>query len=484
MKSLRDLQFDNSFARLPPALHARVDPEPFAAPHLVAVSEPCMALLGLDGVPERELVDVFSGRMLLPGMMPIAQKYTGHQFGQYNPELGDGRGLLLGEVVTASGERWDLHLKGAGRTPFSRMGDGRAVLRSTIREFLASEALAHLGVPTTRALCIIGSNETVYRETAETGAMLLRVARSHIRFGHFEYLYHSGQHALLQEFLHYVVALHFPQLEREAHVASAFFREVVVRTAHMAAHWHAIGFAHGVMNTDNFSILGDTFDFGPYAFLDAFQPGLVCNHSDWEGRYAFNRQPGIALWNLNCLGLALSGLLSREQLVEALELYDPAFHGHYRALMRNRLGLDGDHDEDESLIGDLLVLMARQGADYTRTLRRLVELDMTTARSAARDEFVDRDAFDAWCRRYVARLRANGISEAQRHALMLRSNPKYVLRNWMAQVAIERAQAGDFSEVTRLLRVLERPFDEQPEHEDLAALPPSWSSQLEISCSS
>lgn len=485
MKSLSELNFDNSYARLPGPLHSRVEPRPFAHPHLVAQSPACATLLGLHApMPSTELARYFSGRELLPGMEPVAQKYTGHQFGIYNPDLGDGRGILLGEVINQDGSRWDLHLKGAGQTPYSRMGDGRAVLRSSIREFLASEAMAHLGIPSTRALCIIGSDETVYRERPETGAMLVRVARTHIRFGHFEYLYHTGQHRLLDDFLDYVIHTHFPDLAQQQDRISRFLEEVVLRTARLMAHWQAVGFAHGVMNTDNFSIIGDTFDFGPFAFMDAFEPGLVCNHSDWEGRYAFNKQPQIGLWNLNCLALSLSGMLSRDQLVQALQRYDDAFHEHYLHLLGNKLGFADATDDDAPLIGELLTLMARTGADYSRTFRALSDFDPASMRSAARDEFSDRESFDRWCQSYAERLRRSPLSGEQRQELMQRSNPRYVLRNYLAQQAIIRAEEGDFSEVTKLLHILERPYDEQPEHSHYAALPPQWGRQMEISCSS
>ncbi len=484
MASLTQLHFDNSFARLPDTLHSAVQPQPLSVPQLVIASSDCASLLDLDDSEARLYPDLFGGGKVLDDMTPIAQKYTGHQFGVYNPELGDGRGLLLGEVLNQRGERWDLHLKGAGQTPYSRMGDGRAVLRSSLREFLASEALHHLGIPSTRALCVVGSSEPVMREQAETAACLLRVARSHIRFGHFEYLHHSGQFQLLREFSDYVITRHYPECADAPAPHASLFAKVVERTAQLMAHWQATGFAHGVMNSDNFSIAGDTFDFGPFAFMDAFDPGLICNHSDWQGRYAFNRQVQIGLWNLNCLALAMSELVSRDTLVEQLKRYEPIFHQHYLALMGSKLGLQQTREEDAELIGALLGLMASDGADYTRSFRALAEFDPGSARSKARDEFRDRDSFDSWCQRYRTRLSQQQASHEQWRDTMLASNPKFVLRNYLAQQAITAAQQGDFEEVRTLHRVLCAPFDEQPQFDHYAALPPDWGRDMEISCSS
>lgn len=484
MSTLQTLDFDNSFARLPDSLHSPVPVTPLADPELVIASEDCAALLGLSQIETGPLTDLCSGRQLLDGMQPLAQKYTGHQFGAYNPELGDGRGLLLGEVLGPNRQRWDLHLKGAGKTPYSRMGDGRAVLRSSLREFLASEALYHLGIPTTRALCVVGSSEPVMREQPETAATLLRVARSHIRFGHFEYLYHTQQHDLLAAFCDYVITRHYPHCADAENPAASLFGEVVTSTARLMAHWQAAGFAHGVMNSDNFSICGDTFDYGPFAFMDAFEPGLICNHSDWQGRYAFNRQVQIGLWNLNCLALAMSTLVKRETLVAALKQYEPDFHQHYLALMGAKLGLADTTEQDSALIGELLGLMASDGADYTRTFRALADFDEKSLRSRARDEFRDRDSFDSWCKRYHQRLSQQPLTPAQRHERMLATNPKYVLRNYLAQQAISAAQQGDFSEVKALHAVLRQPFAEQPQNASYAALPPDWGRHMEISCSS
>lgn len=485
MATLDSLNFDNSFVRLPAGMYSRVNPSGFARPQLVAFSPDVARLLDLEpecaGNPD--FAAYFGGRKL-PGSEPIAMKYTGHQFGVYNPELGDGRGLLLGEVVNSRGERWDLHLKGAGKTPYSRFGDGRAVLRSCIREYLGSEAMHHLGIPSTRALCIVGSDEPVQREKIETGAMLLRVADTHIRFGHFEWLYHSGQPELLRILADYVIARHFPEYAEAADRYTRFFQEVVRRTARLMAQWQLAGFAHGVMNTDNFSITGTTFDYGPFGFLDAYQPGFICNHSDYHGRYAWSQQPSVGLWNLNALAHALSGLIERDALIAALQDYQPQLIAVYSDGLRRKLGLRTECTGDRELAIDFLELLSRNGADYTRSFRTLGALKWHEEKPALRDDFVDREAFDAWLLRYRQRLHDEGSNDLERRTLMDAVNPKYVLRNYLAQVAIEKAEAGDYSEIETLRRLLQRPFDEQPDYESYAALPPDWGRHLEISCSS
>lgn len=486
MNTLATLNFDNRFARLPKALFSRVEPRGFARPHLVAFNPDVAALLNLD--PAEASTPAFcaflGGQKVLPGSEPLAMKYTGHQFGIYNPDLGDGRGLLLGQVRNEKGELWDLHLKGAGPTPYSRFGDGRAVLRSSIREYLGSEAMHHLGIPTTRALCIIGSDEAVQREKTESGAMLLRVADTHIRFGHFEWLHHSGQTALLKVLADHVIDSHYPECRDAAAPYAALFDAIVVRTARLMAQWQLAGFAHGVMNTDNFSITGVTFDYGPFGFLDAYEPGYICNHSDHSGRYAWNRQPSIGLWNLNALAHALSTLVEHDALVASLQSYEQTLLACYDNGLNEKLGLQERRPQDRQLGIDFLDLLMKNGADYTRSFRALSGLGREDQKPGLRDDFVDRDAFDRWWQRYRERLQAEGSHDRERITLMNARNPKYVLRNYLAQIAIEKAESGDYGEIERLHRVLRKPFDEQPEHEQYANLPPDWGRHMEISCSS
>lgn len=477
MTVLADLQFDNRFARLGDTFSSRVVPDALTNPQLVVGSADAAALLGLDPAQMDDplFTELFSGHKIWKDAEPRAMVYSGHQFGAYNPQLGDGRGLLLGEVINPDGEHWDLHLKGAGSTPFSRMGDGRAVLRSSIREFLASEALPALGIPSSRALCVTVGDNPVRRERMERAAMLLRLARSHIRFGHFEFFYYTDQYDELRRLIDFTLQTCYPQCQQEAQPVLAMFREVARRTMHMVARWQAYGFCHGVMNTDNMSILGITFDFGPYAFLDEYDAGYICNHSDHAGRYAFNRQPMIAHWNLACLAQALVPFIEVETLKAELEQLMPLHDTEYQRLMNVRLGWAGTQPEDNDLRDQLLTLMQGSAADYHITLRLLAEDDPQT-----RDHFIDRDAFDQWFALHQARQAIDPGALAGR----LECNPVYVLRNYLAQQAISAAEQGDFSEVRRLHEILRQPFTRIPGQEAYAAPPPDWGQRLEISCSS
>jgi len=311
MKTLEQLQFNNSFSRLPAEFYSRVQPTPLTKQFLLSFNPAAAALIELYATESQreDFVDVISGKKLLPGCDPVAACYSGHQFGHYVPRLGDGRAILLGEVDTSTGQHWDLQLKGAGITPYSRSGDGRAVLRSTIREYLCSEAMHGLGIPTTRALCIIGSQEEVYREQIEPGAMLVRMSPSHVRFGNFEYFFYTQQFEHLKTLADYVIAGFYPELAQEKNPYLSLLQNIIKRTAELIAHWQAVGFSHGVMNSDNMSVLGLTLDYGPYGFLDQYDPDFICNHSDHQGRYAFNKQPEIGLFNASCFAQAILPLL-------------------------------------------------------------------------------------------------------------------------------------------------------------------------------
>ena len=486
LKALADLVFDNRFARLGDAFSSPVLPEPLDEPRLVVASPAAMALLDLDPAEaDTELfAQLFSGHKLWSEAEPRAMVYSGHQFGVYNPRLGDGRGLLLGEVVNAAGEHWDLHLKGAGQTPYSRMGDGRAVLRSSIREFLASEYLHALGIPTSRALCVTGSSTPVWRERQESGAMLLRLARSHVRFGHFEYFYYSNQHERLRELGEHVLACHFADCLAAENPWAAMFREVLERNAALIAQWQAYGFCHGVMNSDNMSILGITFDYGPYAFLDDFDANHICNHSDDTGRYSFANQVPIAHWNLAALAQALTPFVAVEQLRETLGLFLPLQQAHYLDLMRRRLGLATADERDAALVEHLLQLMQGSAVDYSLFFRRLGEQAPAAALARLREDFVDLAGFDQWGRDYQARVEQEGGTQQERQARMHAVNPLYVLRNYLAQNAITAAEQGDYGPVRELHAVLARPFEEQPGMQRYTERPPEWGKHLEISCSS
>jgi uncharacterized protein YdiU (UPF0061 family) len=486
LKRLTELTFDNRYARLGAAFSTEVLPEPIAEPRLVVASTAAMALLDLDPSEAEDQVfaELFSGHKLWSEAEPRAMVYSGHQFGSYNPRLGDGRGLLLGEVINDAGEYWDLHLKGAGQTPYSRMGDGRAVLRSSIREFLASEHLHALGIPSSRALCVTASSTPVWREKQESAAMLLRLAPSHVRFGHFEYFYYTQQHEQLKQLGEHVLSCHFPDCLLQDEPYLAMFRQVVERNAELIAHWQAYGFCHGVMNSDNMSILGITFDYGPYAFLDDFDAKHICNHSDDSGRYSFSNQVPIAQWNLAALGQALTPLVEVDALRETLALFLPLYQAHYLDLMRRRLGWLSADEGDDALIQRLLQLMQSSAVDYTNFFRELGDSAPEHALARLRDDFTDLAGFDAWAADYRARSAVDGDDQHQRRARMHAHNPKYILRNYLAQQAIEAAERGDYGPVRELHKVLSRPFDEQPGQERYAQRPPDWGKHLEISCSS
>jgi uncharacterized protein YdiU (UPF0061 family) len=488
MAKLESLTFDNSFARLPEAYYSRVCPTPVPDPYLVCYSPEALALLDLDEreMTRPELIETLAGNQLLPGMDAIAALYAGHQFGHYVPQLGDGRAILLGEVKNAAGEGWEVQLKGAGRTPYSRGGDGRAVLRSSIREFLCSEAMYALGIPTTRALCIVGSDRPVYREDQETAALVTRLAPSFVRFGSFEVFYYRNQIEPIKHLADYVIARYYPELAGLADPYPEFLRQVALRTAELMAQWQAVGFSHGVMNTDNMSILGLTLDYGPFGFLDAFDPGYVCNHSDTGGRYAFDQQPDVAAWNITKLAQALVPLMSVETASQAISEYPQVFGKAYLERMAAKFGLPPG-SETATLVMDALQLLAQNQVDYTIFLRQLCDFDsrLDAVNAPLRDLVIDRTAFDAWAARYAAALRQMGSSDTERATAMRRVNPKYILRNHLAEIAIRRAADDrDYGEVNRLHALLTRPFDEQPEHEAYAAEPPDWARKIEVSCSS
>ena len=467
--------------------------QPLPDAHWVARSDALAAELGLtDWLHSDAALPVLAGNAPAQGQPSLASVYSGHQFGGWAGQLGDGRALLLGEIDTPLGPH-EIQIKGSGLTPYSRMGDGRAVLRSSIREFLCSEAMHHLGIPTTRALAVIGSPQPVIRETVETAAVVTRVAPSFLRFGHFEHFTHTANDlAALERLVDAVIDRYFPACRDAAEPALAWLQEVARRTARLMAQWQAVGFCHGVMNTDNMSILGLTIDYGPFGFLDGFDPAHICNHSDHQGRYAYARQPNIAWWNLHALVSALAPALdgnveaNAERLAEAVEPFKTEFGHTIQRLLHDKLGLAAEHEGDAQLIDDLLRLMASERTDYTIAMRRLAEFSSAPEADNARmrDLFVDRAAFDAWSQRYAQRLRDEHSIDAERRVRMNAVNPKYVLRNHLAEQAIRRAHEGDFAETQRLLKVLQRPFDEQPEHDADAGYPPDWAQQLSVSCSS
>ena len=482
------LPWQKGFAALGSDFYTELRPTPLPSPHWVGTSHSVAQLLGLpEGwLQSEEALQALTGNQVLAGSTPLASVYSGHQFGVWAGQLGDGRAILLGEL--AGGH--EIQLKGAGRTPYSRMGDGRAVLRSSIREFLCSEAMHGLGIPTSRALCITGSPGLVRREELETAAVVTRVAPSFVRFGHFEHFAANDQEEQLRTLADYVIDRYYPECRSPEATSpwggnpyAALLHSVSERTAQLMAQWQAVGFCHGVMNTDNMSILGLTLDYGPFQFLDAFVPGHICNHSDHHGRYAYNRQPNIAYWNLFCLAQALLPLIEdQDTALAALESYKTVFPDAFMAQMHKKLGLTQAQDSSEALVEPLLQLLAQNAVDYTIFWRRLSHAVAQGQFEPVRDLFADRAAFDAWLLSYSELLALE--DKALAADLMLNSNPKFVLRNHLGEQAIRAAKGGDFSELATLQRLLERPFDEHPGHEAYADFPPDWASSISISCSS
>ncbi|OOG57541.1 protein adenylyltransferase SelO [Polaromonas sp. C04] len=486
------LAWRNSFAQLGTDFYTLLPPRPLSAPYWVGRSASVARELGLEPswFESQDALEAFSGNQAIAGTQPLASVYSGHQFGVWAGQLGDGRALLLGE--TASG--YEVQLKGSGLTPYSRMGDGRAVLRSSIREFLCSEAMHALGIPTSRALCVTGSDAPVRREEIETAAVVTRAAPSFIRFGHFEHFSAREQYAQLKTLADYVIERFYPACRETDRFAgnpyAAFLEMVSERTARMLAQWQAVGFCHGVMNTDNMSILGLTIDYGPFQFLDAFNPAHICNHSDHQGRYAYNKQPNVAYWNLFCLGQALLPLIGEQELaLAALESYKTVFPAELGARMRAKLGLTDEQPGDMELIESIFKLLAKDRVDYTIFWRRLshwvggrAASDAPLPDDSVRDLFLDRPAIDAWLLQYSERLAKVGHGLAA--DLMLKTNPKFVLRNHLGEQAIRLAKLKDFSGVNTLQRLLEAPFAEHPGFDSYADFPPDWASTIEISCSS
>ena len=532
-RPLQAVQFDDLFVRSLPAdpdtrsvprqvrniIHTATLPTAVRQPALLGWSDELAAELGVARPAGNDdtAVAILAGNALAPGMKPYASRYGGHQFGNWAGQLGDGRAITLGEMTDARGQRQELQLKGAGLTPYSRTADGRAVLRSSVREFLCSEAMHHLGIPTTRALSLVGTGEAVVRDmfydgnaAPEPGAVVCRVAPSFLRFGHFEILAAQQEPALLQQLCEFVRVQHYPQCADTL----AWFTELCRRTAEMVVHWMRVGFVHGVMNTDNMSILGLTIDYGPYGWLEGVDMNWTPNTTDAAGRrYCYGRQPQIAYWNLSRLAGALNAVLDDEDaLREAMQTYADTFNEGYTAMLADKLGVA--HDERmaeavDALGTSLWPLLSREECDFTLFFRRLARVDPLAA--ARTDAAADDDAallaplheafysgsgpaddtaraLRAWLRDWGNAVNAGGEANAVRVARMQRTNPKYVPRNWLAQRAIDDATGGDTAMLERLLQVMRQPYDEQPEHEELAGRRPEWARHKAgcsaLSCSS
>jgi len=508
LRDLQALEFDNSFVRelpadgvqdnvprqVPGASYTRVDPTPVASPRLLGWSAELGEYLG---IAKPTSADVLGGNRVLPGMQPYAARYGGHQFGSWAGQLGDGRAITLGEIFATDGSRQELQLKGAGRTPYSRTADGRAVLRSSLREFLCSEAMYFLGVPTTRALSLVGTGEEVIRDmfydghpAPEPGAIVCRVAPTFVRFGNFQVHAALGEEEPLRRLADYVLRHHY-----RGHSDISWYQEVCRRTALLMVDWMRLGFVHGVMNTDNMSILGVTIDYGPYGWLEGYDPQWTPNTTDAHTRrYSYGNQPQIAQWNLARLAEALLPLVEdKAPLEEGLTLYADTFNTGWRRALAHKLGFEAlEEPGDEQLLADLFALLYEAETDYTIFFRNLAALPLDTADGKMlRDAFYSEPpaehlaALASWLKRYAERSRAAPRDRIER---MNRANPKYVFRNYLAQLAIDALERGDTAVMERLMKVLERPFDEQPAHHDLAARRPEWARHRAgcsaLSCSS
>ena len=446
---------------------AQVETKKLENSKLIHVNQSLKKELNLD-ISDENLLSICSGEKKLGDVTPISTVYAGHQFGYFVPQLGDGRSCLVGEI-----SNYEVSLKGAGTSPFSRGADGRAVLRSSIREYLCSIAMEALNIPTTKALALVASDTGVYREHLENASIVTRVAESHIRFGHFEFFAANGQNENVKKLADFVIKHHMPKVDNENYLD--LFKEVVRSTALMIARWQAQGFAHGVMNTDNMSILGLTIDYGPFSFMETYNPGFICNHSDTQGRYSFEKQPSVALWNLHRLADALKSLVNEAQLKEAIAEYEPSLVKEYSSLMRRKFGLLEVNDQDNSLINEFLELLYTNKKDYHRSMRQL----------SSESEHTLGSNFDSWFERYKARIEKETSKMNQRVTMMHKVNPKYVLRNYLAEVAIRKAEdLNEYDEIETLFQLLKKPFDNHDGYESYDNEAPDWAQNLELSCSS
>jgi len=473
--------FSNTYARLPEHFFARLSPTPVAKPHLIKFNGSLASELGLrtEGVEPDELAAVFAGNVIPLGAEPIAMAYAAHQFGNFVPQLGDGRAILLGEVLDRNGERRDIQLKGPGQTPFSRQGDGRAALGPVLREYLVSEAMHALGIPTTRALAAVLTGERVFRERPLPGAVLTRVASSHIRIGTFQYFAARGDMDAVERLSNYVIDRHFPEARDSERPPLALLRTVVERQALLVARWMHVGFIHGVMNTDNTALSGETIDFGPCAFLDSYDPAKSFSAIDELGRYAYGNQPKIAQWNLARFAESLLPLLdpNPERAVElaneAISAFTLRFEEHWLAGIRNKLGLSSNEEGDLELAHALLRAMHENAADFTLTFRRLCDAAADDkADASVRALFANPAAYDDWAARWRSRLAVETVEPIARAQAMRTINPAFIPRNHRVEQALNAAiEYGDFSPFAEMLTVLSRPYEDQPAFADYANAP-------------
>ena len=477
------------FEKLPDVFFSRVKPEALEQPYWIAKNLGLATELGLPtDFFNHEMLLYLSGSAKKYNPAPIATVYAGHQFGGYSPQLGDGRALLLGDWQDGQNQRWEWQLKGSGRTPYSRFADGRAVLRSSVREYLCSEAMHGLGIATTRALALAGSNDTVFREEPETAAVLTRVSSSFIRFGHFEYFYHHNRHHQLKTLADFVIEQYYPECATAKKPYLMLFRLIMQRTVDLTAAWQSVGFCHGVLNTDNISVLGLTMDYGPFGFLDIYDRTHICNHSDTQGRYAYQEQPYVMHWNLARLASCFLPLADEADLVAAIDEFPDLFQTAYYNAMRAKIGLQSTQKDDKELIDDMLLSLQSRKVDFTLFFRLLsnvkakedsgLPIELLSLFHGPTESFIE------WAGRYRRRLRLENQTDDERQKQMNTVNPLYILRNYLLEQAIESAKNSDFSEIEKLQRCMSHPFEELPEFARFAELPPAWSSGICVSCSS
>ncbi|MES2961942.1 MAG: YdiU family protein [Pseudomonadota bacterium] len=469
-----DLNFNNHFEKLGADFFSKVTPQPLENSFVAAYSSSACELIDLNKSEFKnpDFLDFITAKTSHQNSANLAMLYAGHQFGHFVSQLGDGRAILLSQIKNKKNENWDLVLKGAGLTPYSRMGDGKAVLRSSIREFLISEAMFHLGIPTSRALCLIASEEKTYRNGMEPAAQIIRMAPSHVRFGSFEVFFYRKQNDKIKILADYVIEQNFSELKNAENKYALFLQSVVESTAKLIAKWQAFGFCHGVLNTDNMSILGITFDYGPFGFLNEYNPHHICNSSDHEGRYSFANQPYIGMWNLHAFAVTLSSLISMEEQKEILGNYEKIFLDEYHNLMAAKLGFSKIDEEIKKLIYQTLNLLEKYKIDYSFFFRNIANSKVIL--SLSKDDSWP-EAATTWQTNHQ-KLNPN---------LTNLPNPKFIPRNHLLQTAIEKATyENDFSEVKKLQEIFAKPYDEQPENENYATLPPDWAKEISISCSS
>ena len=477
MEIIKKILKQHSYSLLRHDFYSKQAQEPLNNPFLIHINKILLDELGLSKESYEDLMLIFNGTIQIPNIQAVSMNYAGHQFGQYVQQLGDGRGILLGEIE-AKNKYLDIHVKGSGKTPYSRFGDGRAVLRSSLREYLCGEAMHGLGIPSSRSLMIFGSNDVVYREKSETAAMIVRTAKTHVRFGSFEKFFYDGLFDRHKELCDYVISQYLPDKEKSNKKYSYLLESIVIKTASLIANWQSVGFCHGVMNTDNMSILGETLDYGPFGFMDNFNPSHICNLSDTSGRYSYQNQPYVGMWNCTALANTFKHLINKEEIAKIMSVYEKTYAKRLFALYKNKLGLSENRNTDEALVQELLNVMEVQKLDFTRTFRSLSNI-LKTNNSIKVD-----DSLKSWSQNFKERHDIETADIDSRITQMNEMNPKFILRNYMLQNAIDQAEEGSYKEIDILMKLITKPYEENLEYERYSEESPEWAKSLGLSCSS